>query len=118
MPSTALRRQGRVEIGPMRVFAFNQIDLPVTLPLLDLPFPNQRRLKAFMGFEPHETAHAVSGRKAGDGACLVLPNAAREFECRTDIESPIRFGGEQIDERHRADRNRSRDPIVAVTLSL
>ena len=73
----------------MRVFAFNQIDLPVTLPLLDLPFPDQHGLKAFVGFEPHETVHAVFGGKAGDGSCFVLPNAAREFEGRTDVESPI-----------------------------
>ena len=59
----------------MRVFAFNQIDLPVTFPLLDLPFPDQRSLKAFMRFEPNETVHAVLGGKAGDGACFVLPNA-------------------------------------------
>src|SRR5689334_17072631 len=76
MSSAALRRQGWVKIGPMRVFAFNQIDFPVTLPLLDLPFPNQRCLKTFMGFEPHETVHAVFGGKAGDGACFVLPNSA------------------------------------------
>src|SRR5215471_513338 len=100
-----LRRQGWVKISPVRVFAFNQIDFPVALPLLDLPFPDQRCLKAFMGFEPHETVHAVFGGKAGDGACFVLPNAAREFVGRTDVESPIGFSGEEIDERHRADRN-------------
>ena len=68
-------------------------------------FPDQRCLKVFMGFEPHETVHAVFGGKAGDGSCFVLPNAAREFEGRTDVESPIGFRGEEIDERHRADRN-------------
>ena len=85
----ALRRQEWVKISPIRVFAFNQIDFPVTLPLLDLPLPNQRCLKAFMGFEPHKTVHAVFGAKAGDGSCFVLPNAAREFEGRTDVKSPI-----------------------------
>jgi hypothetical protein len=35
----------------------------------------------------------------------VLPNAAREFEGRTDVKSPIRFRGEEIDERHHAGRN-------------
>jgi hypothetical protein len=58
-----------------------------------------------MGFEPHETVNAVFGGKAGDGSCFVLPNAARELKGRTDVESPIRFSGEEIDERHRADRN-------------
>src|ERR1700751_5117921 len=104
MWSAALRRQGWVKIGPMRVFAFNQIDFPVTVPLLDLPFPEERCLKAFMGFEPHETVHAVFGGKAGDGACFVLVNAARKFEGRPDVESPMGFSGEEIDERHRADR--------------
>src|SRR4051812_38149771 len=55
MSSTALRRQGWVKVEPMRVVTFNQIDFPVTFPLLDLPFPDQRCLKAFMSFEPHET---------------------------------------------------------------
>lgn len=105
MSSAALRRQGRVKIGPMRIFAFNQIDFPVALPLLDLPFPDQCCLKALMGFEPHETVHAVFGGKAGDDACFVLPNATHEFEARTDVERPIRFSGEEIDERHRADQN-------------
>src|SRR5579883_1746091 len=63
-----------------------------------------------MGFEPHETVHAVFGGKAGDGARFVLPNAAREFEGRTDVESPIRFRGKEIDERHRADRNMGQGP--------
>ena len=89
MSPAALRRQGWVKINPMRVFAFDQIDLPVTLPLLDLPFSEQCCLKTFMGFEPHETVNAVFGGKAGDGACFVLPNAARKFEGRTDVESPI-----------------------------
>ena len=46
MSSAALRREGWVKISPMRVFAFNQIDFPITLPLLDLPFPDQCCLKA------------------------------------------------------------------------
>ena len=75
----------------MQVFAFDQIDFPVTLPLLDLPFPDQRCLKVFMGFEPHETVHAVFRGKARDGTRLVLPNAAREFEGRADVESAIGF---------------------------
>jgi hypothetical protein len=73
-----LWRQGWIKISPMRVFALDQIDFPVALPLLDLPFPGQRCLKAFMGFEPHKTVNAVFGGKAGDGPCFVLPNAARE----------------------------------------
>jgi len=85
MAPAALRRQGWVKISPIWIFSFNQIDFPVTLPLLDLPFPDQRCLKAFMGFEPHETVNAVFGGKARDGSCFVLPNAAREFEGRTDV---------------------------------
>jgi hypothetical protein len=38
----------------------------------------------------------------------VLPNAPREFEGRTDVESPIRIRGEEIDERHRAGRHMGR----------
>ena len=73
-----------------------------------------------MGFEPHETVNAVFGGKAGDGSCFVLPNAARELEGRTDVDSPIRMRGEEIDERHRADRNMGpclrRDPRFAATV--
>ena len=104
MSFAALRQQGWVKISPMRVFAFNQIDFPVALPLLDLSFPDQRCLKAFMGFEPHEPVNPVFRGKAGDSSCLVLPNAAREFEGRTDVKSAMRLSGEKIDERHRADR--------------
>ena len=88
MSSAALRRQGWVKISPIRVFAFNQIDFPLALPLLDLPFPDQRRLKAFMGFEPHETVHTVFGGKAGDGPCFVLPNAARESKVEPTYSVP------------------------------
>jgi hypothetical protein len=118
--SAALRRQGWVKISPIRVFPFDQIDFPVTLPLLDLPFPDQRCLKAFMGFEPHETVDAVLGGKAGDRSCLVLPNAAREFEARTDVERAVGPAGKEINKRHRADRNMGsclrRNPRFAATL--
>ena len=119
MPPAALRRQRWVKIGPMRVFAFDQIDFPVALPLLDLPFPDERCLKAFMAFEPHETVHAVFGGKAGDGACFVLPNAAREFEARTDVQRAVGLAGEEINKRPRADRYMGpclrRDPVKRKT---
>ena len=59
----------------MGVIALDQVHPPVALPLLELLLATNGRLGVVMCLKPDEAVNAVFGREAGNGFCLVLPDA-------------------------------------------
>src|SRR5947207_10660535 len=80
-----LGQQRRVEIDPMRILRFDQVDLPIALPALDLPLADEGSLERFMHLEPDEPINAIFCREAGKGFGLVFPNPAREIVRRAYV---------------------------------
>src|SRR5207248_2549217 len=53
-----------------------------------------------VGFEPNKVIDPVAGGDARHRLTLVLPDASHEIGSYPDIQSPVRFTGEQIDVKH------------------
>jgi len=74
-----LLAQRQIQVAPATVFALDQVDLPVPLPLLDLLLAVKRRLGRIVRLEPDELVDAVFFGKAGDDLVLVFPNSPQEI---------------------------------------
>ena len=86
----------------MPVFVFNQIDLPVSFPFLDLLLSAQRRLRQIVNLEPNRRSMPYRLVIARHDLVLVLPNTPGQIGCGSDIEGAVRPTGEQIPVKHRA----------------
>jgi hypothetical protein len=67
-----------MEVDPMRIVAFNQVDLPVSLPFLELLLAVKRSSRRLVNLKPYEPIDAIALGEAGDELFLVLPNPPRE----------------------------------------
>jgi hypothetical protein len=84
----------------MRVLAFEEVNFPIALPFFNLSLASQSRFGGLVSFVPDEPVDVVPFRKARDDFVLMLPNAPQEIGCRSEIEGPIGFTGEEIDVKH------------------
>src|SRR5690348_9283377 len=82
-------RQSRGQVDPAGIVPFNQIDLPLAPPPLDLPFPPQGPFKLIVGFVPNQTIDAVGSGEARHHSVLVLPDALRQISRHSHVERSV-----------------------------
>src|SRR5207248_5186814 len=99
---TSSRGKIRVEIQPIRIFAFDKLDFPDPFPFFDLLLSADCRLPVFMMLEPDEAIHTVLRGKTGDRFGFMFPNALREVGRHASKKGSVQFARKQINEEHRA----------------
>src|ERR1700676_1703460 len=108
-PSTygSLLSQGRqrldqqiAEVAPFRVIALNQLDLPVTLPLLQLLLPADCLVRAIIGFDVNKAIDAVGFDKGRTFAIAVFRQTLLQGIGHPDIQGPMSSARENVDEIH------------------
>src|SRR5713101_5082591 len=65
-----LRRQVGIKINPVPIICLDQIDLPVSPPLLDLLFATQRRFVVVVNLKPNQPIYSVFRREPGTNLFL------------------------------------------------
>jgi hypothetical protein len=97
--SKRLEAQSHRQIDPIRVVALDQIELPLTMPTLQLFFPQDRALHVAEHLVADEAVDLLApGEPAGD-ALAVLPKALFEVGGYADVKRTARLAGEDIDAR-------------------
>src|SRR5262249_46332937 len=89
-----------VEIDPMRVGAFDQVEFPLAFPFLDLLFPANRTFDRIVQLEPDQLVNAIARCETRDGLALVLEHPLHEIGGHANIQRPVRLAREQIDVKH------------------
>jgi hypothetical protein len=84
-----LASEARVEVYPVRVVPFKQIDFPVSFPFLELFFAAKCHRPDFVGFKPNEPVDLVPFREAGNETVLVLPNTPREIGSHAGVKCSL-----------------------------
>jgi hypothetical protein len=98
--SHRLPRYPGIEVDPIRVALFNQLDLSTTPPTRDPPFARHRRFQCFVAFEPDQSSNAIICSKPGNGTHFMLPHSSDEVGGRSDIQGSVQFTREQIYKKH------------------
>src|SRR5258707_12448001 len=88
------------EVAPFKVFALNQLDLPVTLPPLQLFLSADCLVRAIIGFDINEAVNAVGFDKRGAVAIAVLREALLEAIGHPDIQGPVTSARKNVDVVH------------------
>src|SRR5436190_15832224 len=61
-------QQLRIQVTPLRILFLDQLDLPLSLPLLQLPFAHHHRERALVQLEPDQLVDAVLLGESADQA--------------------------------------------------
>ena len=95
------RRQAKPdgEILPMPILAFEQIDLPLAVPALELLFASDGGDHVVEHFEMDEAMNFISLREAGNDVVAVLPEPRDEIGCDAEIQRSVVTVREEIDAR-------------------
>src|SRR6476661_2068237 len=86
-----------VEIVPIRISLFNQLQLPSALPFLEACLAINRVTDLAELLEMDKHLHVISFREAWDHSRPVLPNAARKIVSYADIKSSVLGASENVD---------------------
>ena len=99
--SVAYRGQAQIDcqIGPVRVFGFDQVDLPTAAPVFELLFAADRAGHVVEHFETDKAVNAVSRCKSWRQLITMLVKALDQVRRYADIERAIRLAGEYVDAR-------------------
>ena len=89
----------RIQITPVRVREFDQLDLPCALPFLDRLLAWDGGIEGRVLLEPDEVVQAVLLGKPIDEIVLVLPDASDQVGGDTYIQGSVVLAGEDIDAR-------------------
>src|SRR4051794_23414561 len=90
-------RDRLVQVAPFRILLFDEPDLPIAPPFLELFFAPDRGGGIVIDLEPDQTIDAVSPGEARDDFGLVLMDTADEIPGHAEIERPVSSAGEEID---------------------
>src|SRR3546814_12720897 len=85
------------EVGPLRIVALDQVDLPRARPALQRLLAADCRLDAVKHIEIDEGLHALPLREAFDEPLAMLIDAAWQVVCHADVERAIGPAGKTID---------------------
>jgi hypothetical protein len=86
-----------VEIDPVRIFRFNEFNLPGSIPALEALFPPNCRFNVGMRFEIDESMYFILFCEAGHCARTMFIDAAHEIIRDTDVKRAPDFAGKDVD---------------------
>lgn len=94
-------RQSQIhcQINPLRVFRFNQVDLPWAMPVFQLLFPRNRIGHIIKYLKPDQTIDGISRRVSGRQVVSMLVKALEQVRGYAYIQCPIGPAREYIDAR-------------------
>ena len=92
------RRQSKAcrKVVPVCIVAFDQIDLPLTVPTLQLFFPRDGRGHVFKQFVTHQPMDGIAAREASAISAPVLPKSCSKVTRHTDVERAKRLAGKDV----------------------
>ncbi len=82
---------------PIRIVFFDQVDLPVTIPFLELSLAGDRERRRFVFFEVHKLMGLMARRETCDRIRAVFMEAADQIVRHTDIERAVFAIGQNVD---------------------
>jgi hypothetical protein len=86
-----------LKIIQVRVFLFDQADLPVTPPLLEFLLPRNGGEGIVVDFEPHQLVDAVSRSEPFDRLCPMFVHSPHDIVGHAEIERAVLLAREEID---------------------
>ncbi|MGH8146164.1 MAG: hypothetical protein ACREPY_07505 [Rhodanobacteraceae bacterium] len=92
-----LRSQVRVQIVPVWIGVFDELQLPNPFPFLDCLFTQNRGFHGFVLLEPCKAVYTIPLRKSFDQIVLVFPYALDEIGRYADVKGAAFFAGEYVD---------------------
>jgi hypothetical protein len=87
----SISKEARVQILPLRVVFFDEIDLPLTRPMLHRFLALNGKMDIAEAFVPNQTVNAIFLGKAFAHTFLMLPRSADNVGGDADIECAIGF---------------------------
>jgi hypothetical protein len=84
---------------PVGVLAFDQVDLPLPVPALQLLLAQDRAFHVAEKFVADEPMDLVAAGKAFDAAVPVLPEPAEKVAGDPDVKSAVGLTGKNVDAR-------------------
>lgn len=82
-------QKGDGEIVPVRVRPLNQLDFPVTLPLLHLPLASDRRFYVIERLDVDEALDSIAPSKTADRSDPVLVDTLGKVRGDADVERAV-----------------------------
>ena len=93
------------QISPVRVRRFDQVDFPLTPPVLQLFFTGDCRDHVAVHFEPDQPGDAVLAGEAGQRALAVLPQSGLKIGRYANVQRSAWLAGKNVDARITLDRH-------------
>ena len=91
------KTEAHSKVAPMRVGRLDEIDLPRTVPVLQLLLASNRSEHIAVHLEPHETLDLVSLCEARRDRFAMLPQTGFEVGRDADVECAARLACEDVD---------------------
>ena len=100
-PTLKLREKTKAhpKVLPMRVGLLDQVDLPLSVPVLELLFSRDRGDHVTVHFKPGQPLDAMLLCKPRHGAFAVLPKPSNKVGCDANVERAARLAGEYVNAR-------------------
>jgi hypothetical protein len=97
--SVAYRGQTQIDrqIDPLRVFRFDQIDLPTAMPVFDLLFPGYRAGHITEHFKTHQSVNRIFRRVSRHLVLAMLVKALDQVRGYADVKSTVGLACEYLD---------------------
>lgn len=86
-----------IEIPPLRVVLFNQFDLPLTYPVLQVLLPLDGVLHAGMLFEPNKPLHIIVFGEAINETFSMFLRAAHQVIRHANVKRAVPFARQNVD---------------------
>src|SRR5215475_8692074 len=77
---------------------FDQADLPLAMPFLQLLFAHDRGFRIVEDFKVHQLVDAVTRGETAHGLQLMLMNAAHEIVGHANVQGSVLAAGQDVDE--------------------
>ncbi len=101
------KSQADRQIAPVRVGFLDQVDFPLSPPVLELLLAGDRRDHVAVHFEPDQPLDSMLTGKAGKGVFAVLPQSGFEVGSDADVKRAARLARKDVDTGVALDRHGS-----------
>ena len=91
--------ESRREIDPVRIFAFDDVDLPLAVPALELLLARDGGMHVAEQLEPDERVNLIPRSEALHFAGAVLVESSYRVGCYADVQRAIWLACEDVDAR-------------------